>query len=161
MARLEDLFLFDPERVTIRHCRLADWLGMNFTIGRYILLTAGAWRRYQARGKRPDGLIYHEYRHYLQQRKVGLVRFLLLYLLCLPWFWNPWRKRWELEAYRISMAWRLHHTGRLSRAYKRHLAEVLSSYKYGWMMRRGEAEEWVERTAAQLERLIHAQRGSS
>jgi hypothetical protein len=41
----------------------------------------------------------HEMIHVRQQEEVGIVKFLFLYMLCLPLFWNPWRTKWELEAY--------------------------------------------------------------
>jgi hypothetical protein len=49
----------------------------------------------------------HEGVHWQQQRRwaiyglgVGLLAWWALYLLALPVGWNPWRRRWETEAYR-------------------------------------------------------------
>ena len=54
-----------------------------------------------------DLLLVHESVHLAQQRRwfvrglgVGLLAWWLLYLLCLPIGWNPFRRRAELEAYR-------------------------------------------------------------
>jgi hypothetical protein len=48
----------------------------------------------------------HEDVHYKQQQRwaiyglgIGLLVWFLLYELCLPFYWNPWRRRWETEAY--------------------------------------------------------------
>ena len=50
--------------------------------------------------------IAHEQVHLAQQRKwfiyglgVGLLVWWFLYLFCLPFYWNPWRRKWEIEAY--------------------------------------------------------------
>jgi hypothetical protein len=51
-------------------------------------------------GMTPDeDTIRHESIHMAQQKEVGLIKFMFLYLFCLPCFYNPWRKKWELEAY--------------------------------------------------------------
>lgn len=50
-------------------------------------------------------VLTHEGVHGLQQRRwfvrgcgVGLLAWLALYLLALPVWWNPWRRKWETEA---------------------------------------------------------------
>lgn len=60
----------------------------------------------------PDCFTYeitlkHEKIHYNQQKKwaiyglgVGLLAWFLLYLLVLPVGWNPFRRKWETEAFR-------------------------------------------------------------
>jgi len=52
-------------------------------------------------------VLMHEQIHYNQQRQwaiyglgVGLIAWYLLYLLCLPVWYNPFRRKWETEAYR-------------------------------------------------------------
>jgi len=58
----------------------------------------------------PDAAtVKHEAVHLAQQRRwaiyglgVGLLVWHLLYLLALPVGWNPWRRRWETEAYRAN-----------------------------------------------------------
>ena len=52
-------------------------------------------------------LMAHERVHLEQQRRwaiyglgAGLVLWFALYLLALPVWWNPWRRRWETEAMR-------------------------------------------------------------
>lgn len=52
-------------------------------------------------------LLTHEGVHLAQQRRwalygfgVGLLLWWALYLLALPYGWNPWRRRWEVEAFR-------------------------------------------------------------
>lgn len=70
---------------------------------------------YFPKGKPPSpGIVAHEEVHEKQIERVGFVKFYVLYLLVLPLFWNPWRKKWELEA-------------GTSEA-------VLKTYKYGWVL---------------------------
>ncbi len=44
-------------------------------------------------------LILHENVHLKQQKETGLLKFLFLYIFVFPLFWNPYRYKWELEAY--------------------------------------------------------------
>lgn len=52
-------------------------------------------------------VLQHEAAHYRQQRKwaiyglgVGLLAWFALYLLVLPVGWNPFRRKWETEAFK-------------------------------------------------------------
>ena len=52
-------------------------------------------------------ILRHEQVHLAQQRRwtlyglgIGLLMWHFLYLFCLPVGWNPWRRRWETEAYK-------------------------------------------------------------
>jgi hypothetical protein len=54
-----------------------------------------------------DSVLEHEKVHLAQQRRwfiyglgVGLLVWAALYWLALPVWWNPWRRRWETEAFR-------------------------------------------------------------
>ena len=56
--------------------------------------------------KDEPSLLVHELVHYKQQQRwaiyglgIGLIAWFLLYLLALPVGWNPFRKKWETEAY--------------------------------------------------------------
>ena len=44
-------------------------------------------------------IIKHENVHLEQQKEVGLLKYLFLYLFVFPVFWNPWRYQWEMQAY--------------------------------------------------------------
>ena len=44
-------------------------------------------------------LIKHENVHLEQQKENGLIKFLFLYIFAFPILWNPYRYKWELEAY--------------------------------------------------------------
>lgn len=83
-------------------------------------------------------LIPHECRHSRQMRELGLLKFLILYLLVLPILWAPHRVNFEIEA--EVARWRLL-TGddRMSRIgdSARELVAALSSWRYGWAARRG------------------------
>ena len=65
-------------------------------------------------------LLNHEKIH-LKQQKNGLLKFLFLYLFCLPFFYNPWRYNWEYEAYTKSGT------------SKKRTKQLLSSWHYGWL----------------------------
>jgi hypothetical protein len=67
--------------------------------------------------------IEHEKIHLRQQEMVGKWKFLLLYLFALPFIWNPWRKKWESEAYEYG-----------SGLSKDQTKAILKSYKYGWLL---------------------------
>lgn len=154
MNRAQNDLRFDEGLVKVKHSLLADLWGLCFTLGRTIHLTKAVHAAYIARGRQPDGLLYHEYRHLEQQRDIGLVKFLLLYLFCLPILWNPWRRRWELDACRADIAFRAHNCLGLSPLYRDFLADQLSSWRYGWMMRRAEAKRWVEETVRKFRREV-------
>ena len=54
-------------------------------------------------------LVKHEKTHLEQQRQwavyglgVGLLVWFFLYLFCLPIWYNPWRRKWETEAYKAT-----------------------------------------------------------
>ena len=66
-------------------------------------------------------IIKHENIHLEQQEENGLFRFLFLYIFCLPFFYNPWRYKWEYEAYTKSGT------------SKQKTEEYLSSWYYGWL----------------------------
>jgi hypothetical protein len=68
-----------------------------------------AWPFVFVDGEPSESIMVHERVHLAQQRRwaiyglgVGLLAWHLLYLLALPAGWNPWRKRWETEAYRAN-----------------------------------------------------------
>ena len=51
-------------------------------------------------------VMQHEQIHIAQQQRwvvyglgVGLLVYHFLYMLCLPFYWNYWRRKWETEAY--------------------------------------------------------------
>jgi hypothetical protein len=67
-------------------------------------------------------IIAHEQIHMAQQKEVGLLKFLFLYLFCAPLWRNPWRWKWEMEAYTLG-----------SRYTKRQAANILQSKAYGWL----------------------------
>lgn len=78
---------------------------------------------YYAKGKYPSYLrIAHEQIHLDQEKQVGQWKFALLYLLALPILWNPWRYKWEWEAYY-----------RGTRLKEEEIKKKLRSYKYGWL----------------------------
>ena len=55
---------------------------------------------YYPPGKLPsETVMLHELVHVQQMEEVGKLKFWFLYLFCFPILWNPWRKRWETEAY--------------------------------------------------------------
>lgn len=78
---------------------------------------------YHPKGKVPSQMIIdHELIHIQQQKDVGLVKYLFLYLFCLPLFYNPWRYKWEYEAYIKG-----------SKYPESFVKKLLSSVSYGWL----------------------------
>lgn len=78
---------------------------------------------YHPKNKIPSQrIVNHEMIHQEQQKKVGFYKFMFLYIFCLPLFYNPWRFKWEFEAYTKG-------TG-ISEDQTR---KILKSYQYGWL----------------------------
>jgi hypothetical protein len=79
---------------------------------------------YKPKGLRMNSnLIAHEKIHLAQQRKLGKWKYLFLYLFCCPFFWNPWRYKWEMEAYTKG-----------SKFSKLTAKKLLQSSAYGWLV---------------------------
>ena len=68
-----------------------------------------------------DRILKHEKIHMKQQEEVGKTKFLFLYCFCFPLFYNPWRYKWEYEAYIQSGT------------SKGKANEYLGSWYYGWL----------------------------
>ena len=77
---------------------------------------------YQLSKKQQNTILKHEKIH-LNQQKQGRLKFLFLYIFCLPFFYNPWRYKWEYEAYTKSGT------------SKKRTKQLLSSWHYGWLKR--------------------------
>jgi hypothetical protein len=71
----------------------------------------------------PSDVIEHERIHFEQQRIVGRWLFSFLYLFAFPFLWNPWRFRWELEAYEKG-----------SGKSRKDAIKLLRSKTYGWLL---------------------------
>ena len=77
---------------------------------------------YCPKGRQPsDSVIKHNEVHSRQQKETGLVKFLLLYIFVLPFVYNPFRFKWELEAMLAG--------GRS----REESIKILRSYKYGFL----------------------------
>jgi hypothetical protein len=48
-------------------------------------------------------VLAHETIHVLQYHREGFLKFLFLYAFALPVGWNPWRARWEAEAFAVNV----------------------------------------------------------
>lgn len=70
-----------------------------------------------------DSLIRHENIHVEQIKREGLLKYYFLYLFCLPLFYNPWRKKWELEAYING-----------SKITEQMALEKIRKVSYGWLL---------------------------
>jgi hypothetical protein len=75
----------------------------------------------------------HELVHFRQQAEHP-IWFWVSYLLLLPFGWNPWRMRWEAEAYAVQVR-----AGCTVEA----TARVMAGPLYGWCCRRGQAERAI------------------
>jgi hypothetical protein len=80
---------------------------------------------YCPKGVKPSQrLIDHEEIHCRQAKEIGgWIPYYLLYLFCFPFLFNPWRKRWETEAYRDGSKWD-----------ERAIKQKLKTAMYGWLV---------------------------
>lgn len=78
-----------------------------------------------------DSVIRHEVIHSCQQAKVGAFKFIFLYLFALPFFYNPWRYKWEYEAFTKGSGYSDEET-----------KKILGSYMYGWLKKKNCNHEW-------------------
>ena len=90
------------------------WYNLYITIGNTI---------YYPEGRPPsEEIIRHEEIHAQQMKNVGMFKFYFLYIFCFPILWNPWRWKWEYEAYIKGSNWT-----------KEDTIKELRSYNYGWL----------------------------
>ena len=153
MSKLDHLLVYDSSKVRVKESCIANLWGMNLALHKTIHLTKNAYKNYLNNDKRPTGTVFHEYKHCLQQEHTGFCKFIFLYALFFPFPYASWRKKFELEAYKISLAYRLKSKSMISYSYRKRLTEILSSWKYGWMISRKEAEDWVNKTCEELYQL--------
>ena len=101
--------------------RLWSWYpAAGVTLGRHVFL----------RFPGTPSLLAHELVHVRQQAEHP-VWFWVSYLLLLPIGWNPWRMRWEAEAYAVQVraGWPIESAAR-----------AIAGPLYGWCCRRAQAE---------------------
>ena len=106
--------------------RLWSWFpALGITFGRHVFV------------RDPGGelTLAHELVHVRQQAEHP-VWFWVSYLLLLPIGWNPWRMRWEAEAYAVQV--RAGYT-------VESVASVIAGPMYGWCCRRKSAEDAVRK----------------
>jgi hypothetical protein len=106
--------------------RLWSWYPAHgITLGRHIFM----------RDPGSTVTLAHELVHVRQQAEHP-IWFWVSYLFLLPFGWNPWRMRWEAEAYAVQV--RAGYT-------VESVALVIAGPMYGWCCRRKAAEEAVRR----------------
>ena len=66
-------------------------------------------------------IIFHEEVHLKQQAENEILKFVFLYLFCLPILYNPYRYKWETEAYQKE-GW-----------FNSEIRLELRSWRYGWL----------------------------
>ena len=66
-------------------------------------------------------ILKHERIHLKQQEETGIIKYLFLYTFCFLVFYNPWRYKWEYEAYTKSGT------------SKKQTKKYLKSWHYGWL----------------------------
>lgn len=113
--------------MTGRVIPVPNWLlfwCVAFTLGQRIFIR----RAY----KDDPVVLAHEAIHVLQYKREGLARFLFLYVLALPVLWNPWRARWEAEAFAVNVR---------RGASLEDCAKQISGYPYLWPCRKARAVE--------------------
>lgn len=89
-----------------------------FTLGHYVFIR----RSY----KDDPVVLAHEAIHVLQYQREGLLKFLFLYLLAFPILHNPWRARWEAEAFAVNIR---------RGASREFCAKQISGFPYLWACR--------------------------
>lgn len=111
--------------------RLWSWVpAAGITLGRHVFLKDPA-----------DALtLAHELVHVRQQSEVGW-KWWVAYLLLLPVGWNPWRTRWEAEAYAVQARAGCPVDG------DNGLAQLLAGVSYGWCCRRSTASAAIRAAA--------------
>ncbi len=106
--------------------RLWPWVpALGVTIGRHVFM-------------RDPGCVLtlaHELVHVRQQAEHP-IWFWVSYLLLLPAGWNPWRMRWEAEAYAVNVR---------RGATVESMARVIAGPLYGWCCRPEAAEKAIRR----------------
>jgi hypothetical protein len=111
----------------VRPCtvhRLGSWFpASGITFGRHVLV------RFPA----DPSTLAHELVHVRQQAEHP-VWFWVSYLLLLPVGWNPWRMRWEAEAYAEQVR---------AGCTVESAARVMAGPLYGWCCRRRQADEAI------------------
>ena len=100
------------------------------TFGRHVFIK-DVFRDYQP-------ILDHEAVHIRQQAEHP-IWFWVSYLLLLPLGWNPWRMRWEAEAYAVQVR---------AGASVDTVAGIIASATYGWCCRRDAARREVEKWSA-------------
>lgn len=96
------------------------WLTFPFAHNNYTLVGRVL---YYPKGKEiPADVMRHERIHIRQMDEVGLFWFYFLYLFCLPLLFNPWRRKWELEAFIEGSGLK-----------RKEALKLVKSYKYGWL----------------------------
>jgi hypothetical protein len=112
--------------------RLPNWMPMGgITFYRHVWLKDG---------QRDRASIDHELVH-VEQQLAHPAWFWLAYLLLLPLGWNPYRARWEAEAYRKQLS----HVSPENRAfYLTSYARTLSGGTYLWCCRLKRARKLLE-----------------
>lgn len=148
MFILEELPDKGPFDTRIVRSRLANWRGMCFALGGTIHLADGAF--VEVKAGRCQDLIVHETTHVLQQKKIGIWKFLFFYFFCLPILWNPWRLRWEAEAYAKQLRWleREGHGAAEIEYLRTAWVEALAGWKYGRPASRARVEMALDEAGA-------------
>ena len=106
--------------------RLWSWFpALGITFGRHVFM----------RDPASELTLAHELVHVRQQAEHP-IWFWVSYVFLMPIGWNPWRARWEAEAYAVQA--RAGHP-------VESLARVIAGPMYGWCCRRRTAEQAIRR----------------
>ncbi len=97
------------------------WWNLTFPFAHNNYTTIGN-TIYYSKIKPSKIIIAHEKIHSKQQKQIGIIKFIFLYLFCLPFIYNPWRYKWEFEAYTKGSGYSHSKTNK-----------ILKSYLYGWL----------------------------
>lgn len=121
---------------------LTDLLGLNISLvaGR-VLMTSRSYRDFRVNG-RNSAVLWHEEVHRRQKQEDGYLLFFLRYV-----FSRSRRAGYERHAYEVTTAWMVKKGIKQYGGGRGHiiwLAGIMSGWRYGWMMGKGEAFKWAE-----------------
>lgn len=98
-------------------------------------------------------ILEHEKVHLRQQKKWTHTIYFILYFFCLPLFWNPFRRRWEQEAFEktIEIAAARYGKGFVSTdEFRDFIARMFYTSTYGWMWpHKAAVYRWVDKCIRQ------------
>ena len=130
--------------------RLLTWWAnrMHFagiTLGTRIYIRKDYWDN-----DRGLWIVAHELRHVEQFQKAPWT-FHIKYGLLAPVLYNPFRTKYEIEAYKVQMMHDAIKTGKVPQTRIDHIVRILCGYSYAWGGKWCPTHKWAEQAAKEVE----------